>query len=148
MLKLPVEANVDVDVGRGTVSTRHGALNGCHPETLLCTLLVEKSARRPGEFGFGTTRGVHEIVRGTAVHGVLWAGQHGGCQKQRSSYVHVFGGSGEETGSSVNESGKRCPNGCTIQLPAVQNSLATSSRSPSWRTRNLSCTSKLSEMSR
>ena len=83
-----------------------------------------------------------KFVRGTAVHGVLWAGQHGGCQKRRSSYVHVFGGSGEETGSSVNESGRRGHHSCTIELPVVQNSLANSSRSPSWRTRKFSCTAR------
>ena len=36
---------VDVDAGRGAVSTRHGALSGCHLETLLCTLVAEKSIR-------------------------------------------------------------------------------------------------------
>ena len=35
--------SVDVDAGRGTVSTRHGALSVCHLETLLCTLVAEKS---------------------------------------------------------------------------------------------------------
>ena len=44
--------------------------------------------------------------------------------------------------SSVNEGGKRGLHSCTIERPAVQNSQANSSRSPNWRTRNLSCTAR------
>ena len=85
------------------------------------------------KFEFGTTAGAHGIVRGTAVRGVPWAGQHGGCHTQRSSNFHVFGGSSEETASSVNEGRKRGPHSCNTELPAVPNSLANSSRSPGVR---------------
>ena len=34
------------------------------------------------------------------------------------------------------------PSSCTIELPAVQKLTANSPRSPSWRTRNLSCTAR------
>ena len=68
---------------------------------------VSRWARQPSEFGLGTIRGVHEIVRGSAVNGVLWAGQHGGCQQRRSNF-HVFGGSSEAAGRSTPPGGLKC----------------------------------------
>ena len=58
---------------------------------------------QPGEFGFGTTRGVHEIVRGTAVHGVPWL-----CHTQRSSNDFTFVESpAKRLVPSVHEGGRR-----------------------------------------
>ena len=44
-----------------------------------------------GEFVVGTANGVHDIVRGTAINGVLLIGQHGGRQLNEAAIITSVG---------------------------------------------------------